>query len=162
MFHSRADSDMRPGCFSVKDYQSHSAHIDCAACRKALQLLRELVRQRPQDIREALKGRLLGTLGSAVGSDQAGVREAALALLALLVQHPGVVTFAKQVRSALFYAWLPSLADCPATGTVLACLLPLYVRWNTAQHSKGSGPWTWPAALVMVGKAAVQMRHGVH
>ena len=73
-------------------------HKGYAIRRKALQLLRELVRQRPQDIREAVKDRLLGTLGSAVGSDQADVREAALALLALLVQHPGVITVAKQVK----------------------------------------------------------------
>ena len=57
------------------------------------------MRQRPQDIREAIRGGLLGTVGSAAGSDQADAREAALALLALLVQHPGVVAVAKQVLS---------------------------------------------------------------
>ena len=70
-------------------------------CRKALQLLRELVRQRPQDIREAIKDRLLNTLAIAVRSSHTDVREAALALMALLVQHPGVVTLAKQVGRIL-------------------------------------------------------------
>ena len=68
-------------------------------CRKAFQLLRELVRQCPQDIREAVKQGLFGTLISAIRSDLTDVREAALALLALLVQHPGVVTIARQASS---------------------------------------------------------------
>ena len=49
-----------------------------------------------------MKGGLLGTLGRAVSSDQVNVREAALALLALLVQHPGVMTVAKQVKRAFY------------------------------------------------------------
>ena len=85
-----------------------------AAHRKALQLLRELVRQRPQDIREAVKAGLLGTLGSAVGSDQADVREAALALLALLVQHPGVIAVSKQVTS------MPSAPCCHPQGYMVS------------------------------------------
>ena len=68
-------------------------------CRKAFQLLRELVRQCPQDIREAVKQGLFGTLAGAIRSELADVREAALALLALLVQHPGAVTAAKQASS---------------------------------------------------------------
>ena len=67
------------------------------ARRKALQLLRELIRQQPEDIRECVREGLLHTLTAAVKSDQPDVREAALALLALFVQHPGVVTVAKQV-----------------------------------------------------------------
>ena len=70
-------------------------------CRKALQLLRELVRQCPQDIREAIKDRLLNTLATAVRSNHTDVREASLALMALLVQHPGVVVVAKQVGRIL-------------------------------------------------------------
>ena len=74
-----------------------SLTLEFCACRKALQLLRELMRQRPEDIREGVKEGLLRTLMAAVKSDQPDVREAALALLALLVQHPGLVTVAKQV-----------------------------------------------------------------
>lgn len=74
-----------------------SLTLDFRARRKALQLLRELMRQRPEDIRETVKEGLLRTLVAAVKSDQPDVREAALALLALLVQHPGLVTVAKQV-----------------------------------------------------------------
>ena len=77
---------------SVNDWSS-------CLCRKAFQLLRELVRQCPQDIREAVMQGLFRTLVGAIRSDQADVREATLALLALLVQHPGVVTTAKQAGS---------------------------------------------------------------
>jgi hypothetical protein len=55
------------------------------------------VRQRPEDIREGVKQGLLRTLKAAIRNDSQDVREAALALLALLVQHPGLVTAAKQV-----------------------------------------------------------------
>ena len=74
-----------------------SLTLDFCACRKALQLLRELIRQRPEDIREGVQEGLLRTLMAAVKRDQPDVREAALALLALLVQSPGLVTVAKQV-----------------------------------------------------------------
>ena len=87
---------------SVKSFkQSEVVVVDWSSClcRKAFQLLRELVRQCPQDIREAVKQGLFRTLVSAMCSDVADVREAALALLALLVQHPGVVTAAKQASS---------------------------------------------------------------
>ena len=46
-----------------------------------------------------MKQGLFRTLVGAVRSNLADVREAALALLAVLVQHPGVVTAAKQARS---------------------------------------------------------------
>ena len=77
-------------------------------CRKAFQLLRELVRQCPQDIREAVKQGLFATLACAIRSNLADVREASLALLALLVQHPGVVIAAKQASST---AHLESTGD---------------------------------------------------
>lgn len=79
-------------------------------------------------------------VGSAVGSDQADVREAALALLALLVQHPGVVAVAKQVLSA-FSGVLLSPADRAPTEPAVACL-PLHACLSTAQQRKGSRPWT--------------------
>ena len=107
LYHTRAHMQTalhRTGaqkCVDFIQHWSHRADIMHTVHRKALQLLRELVRQRPQDIREAVKDGLLGTLGSAVGSDQADVREAALALLALLVQHPGVIAVAKQVLCAM-------------------------------------------------------------
>jgi hypothetical protein len=64
--------------------------------RKALQLARELLRARPGDIREALLLGLAPKLAAALRSGDAGVREAALSLLALLVQHPGVVAALQQ------------------------------------------------------------------
>lgn len=63
-----------------------------------MQLLRELVRQQPEDIRPALQQGLLQTLASSVSQrDDAEAREAALALLALLAQYQGVVAVAAKV-----------------------------------------------------------------
>ncbi|BDA45863.1 probable Hsp70 nucleotide exchange factor FES1 at N-terminal half [Coccomyxa sp. Obi] len=59
--------------------------------RKALQLLREVFRHRPADVRSAARAGLMPAIADGIASEDAGVREAALALLALLVQHPGVV-----------------------------------------------------------------------
>ncbi|KAK9904287.1 hypothetical protein WJX75_008419 [Coccomyxa subellipsoidea] len=59
--------------------------------RKALQLLREVLRHRPADVRDAVRSGAIPAIIDAIASDDAGVREAALALLALMVQHPGVV-----------------------------------------------------------------------
>ena len=61
------------------------------SCRKALQLLREVLRHRPADVRDAVRSGAIPAIIDAIASDDAGVREAALALLALMVQHPGVV-----------------------------------------------------------------------
>ena len=70
--------------------------------RKALQLAREVLRERPGDIREALRGGLAPKLAAAVDAEDAGVREGALSLLALLVQHPGVVHALQQARRLRF------------------------------------------------------------
>lgn len=59
--------------------------------RKALQLLREVFRHRPADVRGAARAGLMPAIADGIASGDASVREAALALLALLVQHPGVV-----------------------------------------------------------------------
>lgn len=68
------------------------------SCRKALQLLREVLRHRPADVRDAVRSGAIPAIIDAIASDDAGVREAALALLALMVQHPGVVQALRTVR----------------------------------------------------------------
>ncbi len=66
--------------------------------RKALQLLREVLRHRPGDVRDAVRAGAVPAIADAIAGDDAGVREAALALLALMVQHPGVVQALRTVR----------------------------------------------------------------
>ena len=59
-----------------------------------------MLRERPGDIREAFRAGLNKALPAALRSGDAGVRQAALALLAGLVQHPGVVNVLRQVGCA--------------------------------------------------------------
>lgn len=56
---------------------------------------------RPGDMREAMRGGLMPAISDAIAADDAGVREVALALLALTVQHPGVVAALQTVRAPL-------------------------------------------------------------
>jgi hypothetical protein len=63
-----------------------------------MQLLRELIRQRPADLRDAARLGLMPTVVEALRNEDPEVREATLALLALMVQHPGAVQAIKLVR----------------------------------------------------------------
>ena len=58
-----------------------------------------MLRERPGDIREAFRAGLNQALPAALRSGDPGVRQAALALLAGLVQHPGVVAVLQKVCS---------------------------------------------------------------
>lgn len=59
------------------------------------------MRQRPLDIRDAVRQGLIPVMTDALRSEDADVREAALALLALLMQHPAIVQLAQKVRHTL-------------------------------------------------------------
>ena len=149
---------MQASVKSLRQVQSIVIDWSSCLCRKAFQLLRELVRQCPQDIREAVKQGLFRTLVSAIRSDLADVREAALALLALLVQHPGVVTAAKEASSTSlelkppFGLFLSTLDLCSQRCLRLHLVVALFLC-----------PWQYPiivavrSAIPPAGKSCIEM-----